>query len=282
MIFNLLESINQRPKPFEYYTASELWTNEHASQEMLKYHLNEDIDVSSRNKKFIHKSIEWIIEKFNIKANSSIADFGCGPGLYTSSFAKRGKAKVTGIDFSSNSIKYARQTAEKEELKIDYICQNYLEFNTDKKFDLITMIMCDFCALSPEQRTVMLNKFHSFLKPDGHVLLDVYSHNMFSSRTETAMYEKNQLNNFWSAEDYYCFLNIFKYEKEKVILDKYTIIEPDDSTKTVYNWLQYFNRESLITEFRNCGFEIEEFYNDITGTPFTADSKEIAIAARKA
>ena len=99
---------------------------------------------------------------------------------------------------------------------------------------------------------------------------------------KTAMYEKNQLNNFWSAEDYYCFLNIFKYEKEKVILDKYTIIEPDDSTKTVYNWLQYFNRESLITEFRNCGFEIEEFYNDITGTPFTADSKEIAIAARKA
>ena len=86
-----------------------------------------------------------------LKQTAQLQISAAGPGLYTSSFAKRGKAKVTGIDFSSNSIKYARQTAEKEELKIDYICQNYLEFNTDKKFDLITMIMCDFCALSPEQ-----------------------------------------------------------------------------------------------------------------------------------
>lgn len=39
VMFNALKEINARPKPFEFYTASELWTNEHTVQRMLVYHL---------------------------------------------------------------------------------------------------------------------------------------------------------------------------------------------------------------------------------------------------
>ena len=46
-MFNELREINKRPRPFEYYTASELWTNEHTSQKILEYHLIEPIDVPS-------------------------------------------------------------------------------------------------------------------------------------------------------------------------------------------------------------------------------------------
>ena len=48
-MYDELEKINARPKPFEFYTASDLWTDEHTSKMMLSYHLNTDIDVS-RNK----------------------------------------------------------------------------------------------------------------------------------------------------------------------------------------------------------------------------------------
>jgi len=44
-MFNELKEINSRPKPFQFYTADELWTNEHTSKQMLEYHLNEAIDV---------------------------------------------------------------------------------------------------------------------------------------------------------------------------------------------------------------------------------------------
>ena len=37
-----------------------------------------------------------------------------------------------------------------------------LDFETIDSFDLITMIMCDFCVLSPERRKEMLIKFNSF------------------------------------------------------------------------------------------------------------------------
>jgi len=154
-MFEELEKINNRPEPFEFYTANDLWTDEYTSSQMLSYHLNGDLDISSRNVKFINRSVEWISSRFNVGKHTSIADFGCGPGLYTTRLAKY-QANVTGIDFSGRSIDYAKEVAASEQLRINYVKQNYLEFETEDRFDLVLMIMCDFCALSPAQRKMVL------------------------------------------------------------------------------------------------------------------------------
>jgi hypothetical protein len=65
-MFTELEGINSRPEPFQYYTTEELWTDEHTSKQMLEYHLNEFVDASSRNKKFIDRSVKWIISHFGV------------------------------------------------------------------------------------------------------------------------------------------------------------------------------------------------------------------------
>jgi 2-polyprenyl-3-methyl-5-hydroxy-6-metoxy-1,4-benzoquinol methylase len=278
-MFKALEKINERPQAFEVYTASDLWTDAHTSRQMITFHLNKEIDVASRQEAFIERSVEWISSHFNIRAGTKIADFGCGPGLYTSRFAKR-QASVTGIDFSNRSIQYARQVANKEGLSIDYVTDNYLDYETDDRFDLILMIMCDLCALSPVQRKKMLGKFQTFLEPGGSVLLDVYSLNAFEQREEITKYEANLFNGFWSPNKYYGFLNTFKYGGEKVVLDKYTIIEAD-RTRTIYNWLQYFSPEALKREFAECGFTDAELYSDVAGIPFDPKANEFAVVAKK-
>ena len=278
-MFDELTKINTRPSPFQYYTADELWTDEHTSKKMLEYHLNDSVDLSSRKRSFIDRSVQWIVSRFGVDSATSIADFGCGPGLYTTQFAEK-NASVTGIDFSERSIRYAKEVAEQKELNINYVQQNYLEYETGERYDLITMIFCDFCALSPTQRKTLLSKFHELLKPEGAVLLDVHSLNVFNSRQEVATYEYNQLDHFWSSDDYYGFLNTFKYQEEKVTLDKYTIIEKA-RTRVVYNWLQYFSRDSLREELEGNGFKIEEFYSDVAGSTFSPESPDIAVVARK-
>jgi 2-polyprenyl-3-methyl-5-hydroxy-6-metoxy-1,4-benzoquinol methylase len=276
-IFEELETINERPEPFAFYTAGELWTDEHTSKQMLSLHLNEASDVSSRTKEFIIRSVEWIVSRFKIAKNTSIIDFGCGPGLYTTRLAKRG-AIVTGIDFSERSIRYAKEVAVREQLNISYLKQNYLEFETEDRFDLVLMIMCDFCALSPPQRKGLLSKFHKILKPGGSVLLDVYSLSAFDQKKEMAIYELNLLNGFWSPNKYYGFLNTFKYFSEKVTLEKYTIVEVD-RTRTVYNWLQHFDPKKLEREFMNAGFSIEALYSDVAGTLYDPKANEFAVIA---
>jgi cyclopropane fatty-acyl-phospholipid synthase-like methyltransferase len=278
-MFKNLELINSRPEPFEFYTASDLWTDEHTSKQMLTYHLNEDVDLSSRNTKFIDRSVEWLVSRFEVGHGTKIADFGCGPGLYATRLAQR-KADVTGIDFSKRSIQYAQDVASRQGLAINYTHQNYLEFDTDERFHLILMIMCDFCALAPTQRKKILRKFHSLLEVGGSILLDVYSLTAFGQREEDARYEINLLDGFWSPDKYYGFLNTFKYEKDKVVLDKYTIIEAA-RTRTVYNWLQYFSPETLEKEFAEAGFLVEAVYSDVAGSPFEAETLELAVVARK-
>ena len=59
---------------------------------------------------FINRSVEWIAAAFNIGTDSKIADFGCGPGLYTERLAKCG-ANVTVIYVSIRSIEYAMDLA---------------------------------------------------------------------------------------------------------------------------------------------------------------------------
>jgi len=278
-MFEELDQINARPEPWHFYTATDLWTDDHTSKKMLEYHLNDEVEFSSRKSEFIDRSVEWIISRFRVDENTSVADFGCGPGLYTSRLARTG-AEVTGIDFSKRSIEHARQVADREGLTIEYVNEDYLTFDTDEKFDLITMIFCDFCALSPAQRTQLLEKFHRFLEKDGSVLLDVHSLKVFEQKEESATYELNQLDGFWSPEPYYGFLNTFKYEEEKVFLDKYTIVE-EARTRSVYNWIQCYDPESLRREFEECGFEACDLYSDVAGTPYSDDSAEIAVAARK-
>ena len=278
-MFEALEKINQRPEPFQFYTAGDLWTDAHTPKQMLAFHLDAAIDVASRNHALIDRSVEWIASTFDIGRSTRVVDFGCGPGLYAERLARSG-ADVTGIDFSPRSIAYAKEVAARERLNIRYLHQDYLEFDTDEQFDLVLMIMCDFCALSPVQRKGLLRNFHRMLTPGGAVVLDVYSLSAFEQREEAATYAVNLLDGFWLPSRYYGFLNTFKYEAEKVILDKYTIVAPG-RTSQVYNWLQYFSPEAIQREFAAAAFCIKGIYADVAGTPYRRTASEFAVIAQK-
>jgi len=278
-MYNELIKINERPKPFEFYTAWELWDDEHISRKMLEFHLNGDIEPASRKTNFIKRSVEWISWEFNVGPGTRLADFGCGPGLYTTPFAQRG-AEVTGIDFSRRAIAHARKSAADSGFDIDYILGNYLDFASEKRFDIIALIYCDFCPLSPYQRKSLLEIFHNHLADNGRLLLDVCSLTAFEERQEASTFERNLMGGFWSEEDYMGFMRTFVYEEEEVVLDKYTIVEPSNK-RVIYNWLQYFSLESIIQEVESSGFKVEAHYANVAGDPYSDNSTEVAIVARR-
>jgi 2-polyprenyl-3-methyl-5-hydroxy-6-metoxy-1,4-benzoquinol methylase len=261
-------------------TTRELWTDEYISKQMLSFHLNGEIDVASRNAAFIDRSVEWISSCFHVGPGTRIADFGCGPGLYTTRLARK-QAEVTGVDFSVRSIEAAQQVAMTENLPIEYINQDYLEYETGKTFDLIIMIFCDFAVLEPCKRARMLSKFHSFLKPQGSILFDIPSLKAFDRREETTVYEVNLMNNFWSPEKYHGFLQTLKYTREKVILDKYTIVEANRA-HVFYNWLQHYSREMIENELEAHGFVVTNFFSDVAGSVYDPESEVLAVIAGKA
>lgn len=278
-MFEKLMLINQRPPIWSCYTAAALWNDEHTSAQMLQLHLNPDVDMASRRASFIERSVSWMVSRFDIGAGTRIGDFGCGPGLYTNRFARLG-ADVTGIDFSTRSIAYAKAQAEQASLSVEYVNQDYLQFNGDGKYDLVTLLMCDFCALSPQQRAQLLQRFHALLADDGHVVLDVYSLAGFGQREEVAQYERNLLNGFWAKEAYFGFLNTFLYAEEHVALDKYVLFTQEREWE-VYNWLQYFSPAALRGEVERAGLVIAATYADVAGGDYDENRSEFAVVLRK-
>jgi SAM-dependent methyltransferase len=269
-----------KPEPFSIYSARELWTDEHTSRRMLDYHLDGEVDISSRRERFIDESVSWMTDHFALGEGSRIIDFGCGPGLYTSRFAKLG-AKVVGVDFSSRSIAFAREQAARADYRVEYINADYLEYESGETFDLITMIMCDYCALAPTQRSTMLAKFRNLLSAQGRIVLDVYSLQAFDAREEGTLFEQNLMDGFWSPDPYFGFVSSFKYHADKVSLDRYTIVEPL-RTREIFNWLQYFSPESLEREVAAAGIEIETLLGDVAGKSYAATDSEFAVVMKAA
>lgn len=277
-MFTQLADINRRPAPFDHCSAESLWTDEHISSRMLAHHLDGASDTASRNAAFIGRSAAWIVEKFDLGPGRSVLDLGCGPGLYAMPFARAG-AHVTGIDFSARSIAYARQQASLDGLAADFVCGNYLDHRPSRRVDLVTMITCDFCALSPDQRKRLLAIVRACLEPGGAFLFDVYSLRAFENRREQATYAPNLMDGFWSPEPYFGFLSSFKYEAERVALDKFTIVEAS-RTRVVHNWFQHFDVESLTRELDESGLRVDEVLGDVAGAAIDKSGSEFAVVAR--
>jgi SAM-dependent methyltransferase len=277
-LFETLVRINERPEVYSRYTTDALWTSPDISEMMLRYHLDGEVDLASRRTEFIEASFAWISDRFGLGPQKRVIDLGCGPGLYVSRLARTG-AQVTGVDFSPRSIAYARERAEREGLDVDYRLGDYLALDIEPGYDLATMIMCDYCALSPAQRMKLLLRVGELLKPGGAFLFDVYSEAYFETWDEMAVYGERMMDGFWSSQPYFGFQNTFKYEAEKVVLERYLIVERERQTE-YFNWFQHFSVASLSAEVESAGLFVEDIYGDVTGEPFDASLPEFAMVAR--
>lgn len=278
-LYQLLERISRKPEVYSRHTVSKLWSSPDISEMMLRYHLDSEVDLASRRVEFIERSFDWITEHFELTEASRVIDLGCGPGLYANRLARRG-AKVTGVDISPRSIDYARAQATKDGLDIDYRLGDYLEMDIEPGYDLVTMIMCDYCAISPEQRLRLLGRVGQLLAPGGAFLFDVYSEAYYQTWDENVAFGEGMMDGFWSAEPYFGFLHTFRYDEDRVALEKYYIVERDQQTE-YFNWFQHYSLESLTAEVESAGLVVSESFGDVAGEPFDDSLPEFAVVVRR-
>lgn len=276
MLKNLINILEKPP----LYTKMEVpfWDDEYISKQMLNAHLDPNFEGASRKIDFIDQSVEWIKNIMPYENYNQLLDIGCGPGIYAEKFARIGYS-VTGVDFSKRSINYAIDSAQNKSLDICYLYQNYLNMDLCKKFDLATMIYCDYGALSTTDRQIVMKTIHHHLKPGGKFLLDVFSTNKFNAFQEKQSWEICYNGGFWSKEKYVALNGCFKYS-DNVTLEKTCIIS-SSKTVTYHLWTTYFTNETLVREAADAGFKICEIFGDVTGSAYHDDNHTIAILLEK-
>lgn len=265
MFDNLVKFMN---KPALFTTdAGVFWDDEHISKSLLEAHLNPNADAASRQASFIDKSVAWITQKVPPNQYTKLLDLGCGPGLYTERFASVGYA-VVGIDFSKRSIGYAKRQALVNKSNIEYRYQDYLTIDFKNEFDIITLIYCDFGALSTANRQILLYKIYRALKPGGKFMLDAFTTAAYSKREESRAWQYYDKGGFWSEKPHICFDTVYHYDEDNTEL-RQSIIQTKDTVSCYNVWEHYFTEESLLAEMRAAGFNDFELYDDVTGKEFS-------------
>ena len=266
-------------KPALYEKGSmELWTDDHISKGMLEAHLNPDMDGATRKHTTVQEIVKWISEVAPSNKYHNLLDLGCGPGIYAEEFCKAGYS-VTGIDFSQRSISHAEKSACKNNLPITYHQGDYLQMDFIEKFDIVTLIYCEFGAISTDDRTNLLKKIHSALKPNGLLIFDVFSPHHYTGIDEYKNWEYAE-NGFFSNEPHLCLHSLYRYDEHKTFCKQHIIIT-ERSIRHINVWEHTFTKSELSHDLSSAGLSAKDFYGGISGTDYCENGKEICVIAQK-
>jgi len=245
-----------------------IWSAPYVREQLLSAHLNPNTDAASRKPQAIEATVEWIFE--NQADTGSIIDLGCGPGLYTQEFARRGW-RVVGVDINESALNRASAAGRSSGLPVRYLHQSYLDKIDAGSFDIATCIYCDFGALTREQQKIFLGNVRELLVADGILAFDVFGPGISRTKTAGRSWEREAGGGFWSESPCYLLSECQHFEKERVWGQKYIVIPESGKPSTYVLWDHYFTVDSLEAQLLSCGFSVIEVRTDIVqGNDFTS------------
>jgi SAM-dependent methyltransferase len=270
-MFNELKKYTTKPKLYAPST-NKFWDDEHISKGMLEAHLNPNWDAATRKPEFLDKSVNWISEIAPSSRYKFLLDLGCGPGLYAERFNSAGYS-VTGVDFSKRSIEYAKKQTLLNKSNIQYHYQNYLTIDYIEQFDVITLIYCDYAALSITDRLTLLKKVYQALKPNGKFIFDVFTPLM--RKKESRSWKYYEEGGFFSEKPHICLDSVYQYDDEDNTELRQSIVITGETINCYNIWDHFFTKEALISEIQPAGFNAFEFYGDIAGNELSDTGETI-------
>ena len=149
-----------------------------------------------------NKEREWYIEQPSIdaamthlKAGATILDVGCGSGKPIAAYLIDKGFDVHGLDISPQLIQYAKNVIPEAKLFLADI----FEFTTELRFDAI---ICWFALfhIHAEHHLEVLKKFHTFLQPNGILLLTFADTSCEPSGTDVKVIDEHTIESVMFGE----------------------------------------------------------------------------------
>jgi SAM-dependent methyltransferase len=177
------------------------------------------------------------------------------------------------VDFSKRSIAYAKEQTLLNKSNIEYHYQNYLAIDYKEQFDVITLIYCDYAALSIRDRLILLRKVYQALKPNGKFIFDVFTPLM--RKNESRSWQYSEEGGFWSEKPNIYLESVYQYDDEDNTELRQAIVLTEETVNCYNIWDHFFTKEALLSEIQPVGFNAFEFYGDIAGKEFSDTGETI-------
>lgn len=188
------------------------------------------------------KPVDEVVNFLKDKSGK-ILDLGCGNGKHFSNIS----GKIYGVDFSENMLRFAREFAEKNNIKVDLIKSEACDLPfKDNFFDSAIFVAVLHCIDSKEKRKEALIELLRVLKPKAEAFITVWD------------YDQERFKN---------------KPKESLISWKY-------NGKKYMRYYYLYEKEEFVNLLKETGFEIIKIFDKESPDGFYS-KKNIVVVVRK-
>ena len=223
------------------------------------------------------------------RAGGPVLELACGAGRVLLPFAKAGY-ECTGLDLSPHMLRAFRRKLDAEpqdvSKRVHLVEHSMVEFELRQVFGVIFIANRSFQALlTRRDHRSCLESCARHLKPNGLLGIDVFNPRLDYLIAPGGMdHELDKLTvpdgtpiTVASHTDY----SLLEQNLRSTWRHEFTDADGRPQRRDYVIDLHYFFRFEMEWMLEACGFEIEALYGDFERSPFTADSPEIIVVARK-
>jgi 2-polyprenyl-3-methyl-5-hydroxy-6-metoxy-1,4-benzoquinol methylase len=198
------------------------------------------------------KETEFITEYFKLAPGKRVLDLMCGYGRHAIALASRG-IEVTAVDNLLDYITEIKEAAVENQLPINAINSDVMQFTTDLKFDVVICMGNSFNFFSPEESEKLLAKIYSFLNEKGQLLIHTWS------IAEIAIPQFKEKS--WAEINGLKYLTSSKYLFSPTRIETETIIIGPKGTESKVAVDYIISISELTSLLKKTGYNLKEIYS---------------------
>lgn len=217
--------------------------------------------------------VAFIIKKTGVKKREKILDVCCGPGRHSVPLAEKGFG-VTGVDFSSEYLKEARERARAKGVKARFVRKDARKLGFRAEFGLAVNLFTSFGYFKSEEddRKVLRGVFRS-LRPGGLFLMDFLNPDFL---------RKNYRRRNWQEleDGSYLLEETVLSRDRKHCLNEWTRIKKGKVLKKRF-FLRLYDRKRISRALKKAGFLPLSFWGGFKGERLSPRANRLIVLAQK-
>jgi len=226
---------------------------------------------SHRDETEAERLVDLIVNNINFFSGGKVLDMACGSGRHAIIFASKGY-EVTAVDLSKNLIATAEANAKAQNVNIEFVNSDILEFSSIKKFDLVVNLFTSIGYFDDDENNfnVILKAFN-LLTNGGNFVIDYFNKNyLLRNLIPTSVFSDNG-----SRITQNRFIDGNRVRKNITIENNGTIDE-------FYESVRLYSDNEMMSFLQRAGFKILKKFGDYKGNDFKEDSSQrLIIFAQK-
>ncbi len=252
------------------------WHEPAFSKRMLQAHLSQEHDRASRRFETIDKQVAWVHQHVLRATTARILDLGCGPGFYTTRFARLGHSCV-GIDVSPASIEHARSEAEREALSCEYRLEDLGDADLGSGFDLVLFTFGELNCFPPANAETILAKARHALSPGGALVVEAQTEQLVRSlaQQEPTWFSASQ--GIFCDEPHLCLREGDWHPDSRAATERYFVVALGSGEVASYvNTTQAYADGEYVDALQRAGFTEVERHLSLAGDAVEAAADSAA------